>query len=107
MTSWSKFGMRWRGVDVAELIARARPRPQAGHVMAHSYGGYTTNLRLSDVLEHPALIAQDADEAPLEADHGGSARLLVPHLYLWKSAKWVNRLEPVSAAFRSPSRAAL
>jgi len=93
VTSWSKFGMRWRGVDVAELIARARPRPQAGHVMAHSYGGYTTNLRLSDVLEHPALIAQDADEAPLEADHGGSARLLVPHLYLWKSAKWVNRLE--------------
>jgi len=61
--------------------------------MAHSYGGYSTNLPLADVLEHPALIAHEAEGMPLEPDHGGPARLLVPHLYLWKSAKWVNRLE--------------
>jgi DMSO/TMAO reductase YedYZ molybdopterin-dependent catalytic subunit len=61
--------------------------------MAHCYGGYTTNLPLSDVLEHPAFIAHWADGAPLEPDHGGPARLLVPHLYLWKSAKWIRRLE--------------
>jgi DMSO/TMAO reductase YedYZ molybdopterin-dependent catalytic subunit len=61
--------------------------------MAHGYGGYTTNLPLSDVLEHPALIGHWVDGAPLEPDHGGPARLLVPHLYLWKSAKWIKRLE--------------
>jgi DMSO/TMAO reductase YedYZ molybdopterin-dependent catalytic subunit len=93
VTRWSKFGMSWRGVDVARLIERARPTPAATHLMAHSYGGYTTNMALEDVLEHPALIAHSADGAPLEPDHGGPARLLVPHLYLWKSAKWINRLE--------------
>jgi DMSO/TMAO reductase YedYZ molybdopterin-dependent catalytic subunit len=93
VTRWSKFGMDWRGVDVRRLIARAQPAASAGYLLAHSYGGYTTNLPLSDVMEHPALIAFEADGAPLEADHGGPARLLVPHLYLWKSAKWIQRLE--------------
>jgi DMSO/TMAO reductase YedYZ molybdopterin-dependent catalytic subunit len=60
-------------------------------------GGYTTNLPLADVLAHPAFIAHEADGEPLEADHGGPARLLVPHLYLWKSAKWINRLEILEA----------
>jgi DMSO/TMAO reductase YedYZ molybdopterin-dependent catalytic subunit len=93
VTRWSRFGMLWRGVDVRALIERARPRAQATHLLAHSYGGYTTNLPLSDVMEHPALIAHRADGEQLEADHGGPARLLVPHLYLWKSAKWIRRLE--------------
>jgi DMSO/TMAO reductase YedYZ molybdopterin-dependent catalytic subunit len=93
VTRWSKFGMHWRGVAVRTLIERAQPRPEASHLLAHCYGGYTTNLPLADVLKRPALIAHEADGAPLEPDHGGPARLLVPHLYLWKSAKWVNRLE--------------
>jgi DMSO/TMAO reductase YedYZ molybdopterin-dependent catalytic subunit len=93
VTRWSKFGMHWRGVSVAALLERARPAPQAGHLMAHCYGGYTTNLPLADVLQRPALIAYEVDGAPLEPDHGGPARLLVPHLYLWKSAKWISRLE--------------
>ncbi len=93
VTRWSKFGMRWRGASVRELIERAGPLPSAGHLLAHCHGGYTTNMPLSDVLEHPALIAHEADGAPLEPDHGGPARLLVPHLYLWKSAKWIRRLE--------------
>ena len=93
VTRWSKFGMDWRGVDVRALIKRARPADGASHLLAHCYGGYTTNLPLADVLERPALIAHEADGAPLEADHGGPARLLVAHLYLWKSAKWVQRLE--------------
>jgi DMSO/TMAO reductase YedYZ molybdopterin-dependent catalytic subunit len=93
VTRWSKFGMHWRGVSVADLLARAEPTPAASHLMAHCYGGYTTNMPLSDVTEHPAFIAHQADGAPLEGDHGGPARLLVPHLYLWKSAKWVSRLE--------------
>ena len=93
VTRWSKFDLDWRGVSVAELIKRAGPVPEATHLMAHCYGGYTTNLPLADVIEHPALIAHTADGAPLQADHGGPARLLVPHLYLWKSAKWISRLE--------------
>ena len=93
VTRWSKFGMQWRGADVRALIEQARPLPEATHLLAHCYGGYTTNMPLSDVLEHPALIAHEADGGPLEPDHGGPARLLVPHLYLWKSAKWVQRLE--------------
>jgi DMSO/TMAO reductase YedYZ molybdopterin-dependent catalytic subunit len=93
VTRWSKFGMDWRGVDVQALIERARPADGGSHLLAHCYGGYTTNLPLADVLEHPALIAYQADGQPLEADHGGPARLLVPHLYLWKSAKWIQRLE--------------
>ncbi len=97
VTRWSKFGMRWRGVAVRTLIERAGPTPQASHLLVHAYGGYTTNLPLSDVLEHPAFIAHEAEGAPLEADHGGPPRLLVPHLYLWKSAKWVSRLEVLDA----------
>jgi DMSO/TMAO reductase YedYZ molybdopterin-dependent catalytic subunit len=93
VTRWSKFGMPWRGVPVRQLLERAGLRPEASHVMAHSYDGYTTNLPLSDVLEHPALLAWEAEGEPLADEHGGPARLLVPHLYLWKSAKWIRRLE--------------
>jgi DMSO/TMAO reductase YedYZ molybdopterin-dependent catalytic subunit len=93
VTRWSKFGMTWTGVSVADLLQRADVRPEATHLLAHSYGGYTTNLPLSDVTEHPALIAHRADGEPLTAEHGGPVRLLVPHLYLWKSAKWIQRLE--------------
>jgi DMSO/TMAO reductase YedYZ molybdopterin-dependent catalytic subunit len=93
VTRWSRFGMSWRGVSVARLIARARPLPEAGFLLAESEGGYTTNLPLSDVLEHPALVAHRADGEPLAAEHGGPVRLLVPHLYLWKSAKWLTRLQ--------------
>jgi DMSO/TMAO reductase YedYZ molybdopterin-dependent catalytic subunit len=93
VTRWSKFDMSWRGVDVRTLVARARPTAQASHLLAHCYGGYTTNMPLSDVLQHPALIAHTVDGGPLQDDHGGPARLLVPHLYLWKSAKWIRRLE--------------
>ena len=93
VTRWSKFGMRWRGVSVATLLERAGIESGATHLLAHSYGGYTTNLPLSDVTEHPALIAHEADGDPLTREHGGPVRLLVPHLYLWKSAKWIKRLE--------------
>jgi DMSO/TMAO reductase YedYZ molybdopterin-dependent catalytic subunit len=97
VTRWSKFDMGWRGVSVGELIERADPTPAASHLMAHCYGGYTTNLPLSDVLAHPALIAYEIDGRPLAPDHGGPARLLVPHLYLWKSAKWIRRIELLEA----------
>jgi DMSO/TMAO reductase YedYZ molybdopterin-dependent catalytic subunit len=93
VTRWSQFGMRFRGVDVPALLAMAKPLPTATHLLAHSYDDYTTNMPLSDVLEHPALVAHSAEGRPLTVEHGGPARLVIPHLYLWKSAKWVNRLE--------------
>ncbi|MGH2910661.1 MAG: molybdopterin-dependent oxidoreductase [Solirubrobacteraceae bacterium] len=92
VTRWSRFGMRWRGVAVAPLLERAGLSAGAGFLLAESRTGYTTNLPLADVLDHPALVAFEADGAPLEPEHGSPMRLLVPHLYLWKSAKWLSRL---------------
>lgn len=93
VTRWSKFGTTWAGVRVADLLARARPRPGATHVLVHAHGGYTTNLPLDALTGDDALIAHTFDGRPLERDHGGPARLLVPRRYLWKSAKWVSAIE--------------
>ena len=90
VTSWSKFGTSWRGVSVDRLLDGVET--DAPYVMAGSYGGYTTNLPLEDLTGGKAWIAFEYDGQPLAAEHGGPARLLVPHLYLWKSAKWVNSL---------------
>ena len=91
VTRWSKLGTHWRGVSVDKLFADVESSYE--YVMAHSYGGYTTNLPLQDLLDGQAWIATEFEGEPLEPDHGGPARLLVPHLYFWKSAKWVRALE--------------
>ncbi len=90
VTKWSKLGTSWRGVPVSALLAGAQTG--ATHVMAYSYGNYTTNVPLPDLLDGKAWIAYQYDGAPLSPEHGGPARLLVPHLYLWKSAKWLREL---------------
>lgn len=89
VTTWSKFGMRFDGVSVDTLLAAAGPSPGATHVVAHSHSGYTTNLPLADVTGGRAWVVWGAQGAPLTREHGGPARLLVPHLYFWKSVKWV------------------
>ena len=89
VTSWSKFDMRWRGVSVDTLLAAARPLESASHVIAFSHTGYTTNFALADLSGAQAWVAWEVDGAPLSPEHGGPARLLVPHLYFWKSAKWI------------------
>jgi DMSO/TMAO reductase YedYZ molybdopterin-dependent catalytic subunit len=89
VTTWSRLGMTFDGVSVDTLLAAARPLPSATHVVAFSHTGYTTNLPLADVTDGKAWVAWDADGAALTAEHGGPARMLVPHLYFWKSAKWV------------------
>ena len=89
VTTWSKFDMHWRGVSLDTLFAIATPAPSTTHVLATSTTGYTTNLPLEDVTGGKAWIAFEADGVPLSGDHGGPARLLVPHLYFWKSAKFV------------------
>jgi DMSO/TMAO reductase YedYZ molybdopterin-dependent catalytic subunit len=93
VTTWSKFDMSWTGVSVDVLLAAAGPLPEASHVMVHSFTGYTTNVPLADLVGGRAWVAWEVDGEPLPVDHGGPARLLVPHLYFWKSAKWVSRLE--------------
>ncbi|MFI1524496.1 sulfite oxidase-like oxidoreductase [Kitasatospora cineracea] len=90
VTRWSKFDTRWRGVSLDTLLADAETA--ADFVIAHCHGGYTTNLPLEDVLDGQAWVVHAYDGFPLSPEHGGPARLLVPHLYLWKSAKWVRGL---------------
>jgi DMSO/TMAO reductase YedYZ molybdopterin-dependent catalytic subunit len=92
VTTWSKLGTSFTGVSVDELLDRVEIDTNATHVMAHSYGGYTTNLPLEDVRGGKAWIAFAWEGEALPRDHGGPARLLVPHLYFWKSAKWVSGL---------------
>jgi DMSO/TMAO reductase YedYZ molybdopterin-dependent catalytic subunit len=94
VTKWSKFGTNWRGVSLDVLFEDVETA--AGYALVHAYGGYTTNLPLADLLGGRAWLAHSYDGADLAAEHGGPVRLLVPHLYLWKSAKWVRgmRLMP-------------
>ena len=91
VTRWSKLGTSWRGVSLDTLFAEVDT--QYEYTMAHSYGGYTTNVPLADLLDGKAWVAHTFDGKDLEPEHGGPARLLVPHLYFWKSAKWVNGLQ--------------
>jgi DMSO/TMAO reductase YedYZ molybdopterin-dependent catalytic subunit len=87
VTKWSKLDTHWEGVSVDTLLAGVRLDSTARYVTAFSDGGYTTNLPLSDVVDGQAFIAFRYDGKPLAAEHGGPARLVVPHLYFWKSAK--------------------
>jgi DMSO/TMAO reductase YedYZ molybdopterin-dependent catalytic subunit len=91
VTKWSKLDTTWTGVSLDVLFDGVET--DATHVMAFSDGGYTTNLPLADVIGGKAWIATGYDNQPLAPEHGGPARLLVPHLYFWKSAKWVRGLE--------------
>jgi DMSO/TMAO reductase YedYZ molybdopterin-dependent catalytic subunit len=91
VTKWSKLGTHWRGVSLDTLLDGIATN--AGYVMARSYGGYTTNLPLPDLRGGKAWVAHQYEGQPLHPEHGGPARLLVPHLYFWKSAKWVTGLD--------------
>jgi DMSO/TMAO reductase YedYZ molybdopterin-dependent catalytic subunit len=91
VTKWSKLGTVWRGVSLDTLLAGVET--SAEYVLAFCDGGYTTNVPLEDLTGGKAWIAYEYGGEPLEPEHGGPARLLVPHLYFWKSAKWVRGLE--------------
>jgi DMSO/TMAO reductase YedYZ molybdopterin-dependent catalytic subunit len=93
VTTWSKFDVVFAGVSVDSLLETARPDSEAEFMIAHSSTGYTTNLPLADVTGGKAWVVWEYDGRPLTAEHGGPVRLLVPHLYFWKSAKWISRLE--------------
>jgi DMSO/TMAO reductase YedYZ molybdopterin-dependent catalytic subunit len=93
VTTWSKLGVTFSGVSVDALLHAARPLPSATHVLARSHTGYTTILPLAVVTAGRAGVVWEYEGRPLPVEHGGPARLLVPHLYFWKSAKWVSGLQ--------------
>ena len=94
VTKWSKFDTRWRGVRFRDVLAECGGAlPSATHILETAEHGYTTNLPLADVLGDDALVAFEFDGAPIEPVHGGPVRLVVPHLYFWKSAKWLRRID--------------
>lgn len=89
VTKWSKLDTHWEGVSVDTLLEQADVDPRAAYLTAFSVGGYTTNLPLADVTGGKAFVAYAYEGQPLPPEHGGPARLVVPHLYFWKSAKWI------------------
>jgi DMSO/TMAO reductase YedYZ molybdopterin-dependent catalytic subunit len=91
VTKWTKLDTTWVGVMLDDLLATG-DLGGARHLLAHSHGGYTTNVPLADVVEGRAMVAHTYAGLQLTPEHGGPARLLVPHLYFWKSAKWIDRL---------------
>ncbi|QIO99384.1 sulfite oxidase-like oxidoreductase [Bradyrhizobium symbiodeficiens] len=93
VTTWSRYDNEWDGLATRELLAACQPREDARFVTLHSHDGYTTNLALEDFAAEDALLAHSWSGQPLTEEHGGPVRLVVPHLYFWKSAKWLQSIE--------------
>jgi len=96
VTTWSRYDNEWQGVSTRDLLDAVIPKPEAQFVMLTSYDGYTTNLPLADFAAEDAILATHWEGQPITREHGGPLRLVVPHLYFWKSAKWLNRIEFVA-----------
>ncbi len=92
VTHWSKFDNDWTGVKFTDIMAKLKVKPDAKHVMLHSYGGYTTNVSLRELMDDDVIFAHQHNGKPLEKEHGWPLRMIVPKLYFWKSAKWVRGL---------------
>ncbi len=97
VTKWSKFDTTWTGVRVRDLLERAGVQRGATHVVEHAEYGYTTNLPLADITTDESIVAYSFEGEDIEPVHGGPVRIVVPHLYFWKSAKWVRTLEVTDA----------
>jgi DMSO/TMAO reductase YedYZ molybdopterin-dependent catalytic subunit len=95
VTQWSRYDNHWQGVSSHALLATVEPQEEARHVVFHSYDGYTTNVRLDQFAEAGVLLAHAWEGKPLAREHGGPVRVVIPSLYLWKSAKWIRRIELV------------
>jgi DMSO/TMAO reductase YedYZ molybdopterin-dependent catalytic subunit len=92
VTQWSRYDNRWRGVSARTLIELVRPKPEAAHVLFQSHDGYTTNVRLDQFDQPDVFLVHAWEGKPLDTPHGGPVRVLIPRLYLWKSAKWVRHI---------------
>jgi DMSO/TMAO reductase YedYZ molybdopterin-dependent catalytic subunit len=93
VTKWSKLNTPWRGVLIDDILAEAGLTSLPDYTLAHSFDGYSTNVPTADLIGGKAMVAMHYEGKPLTPEHGGPARLLVPHLYFWKSAKWINALQ--------------
>jgi len=93
VTRWSRFDNAWRGVAIRDLLALVKPSSDASHVLIHAEEGYTTNIPIDNLDRDNVILATHHDGLPLSADHGFPVRLIVPHLYGWKSAKWLRGME--------------
>jgi DMSO/TMAO reductase YedYZ molybdopterin-dependent catalytic subunit len=93
VTTWSRYDNNWEGVRTRDLLAATRPHPDVRYVVLHSHDNYTTNLALEDFAAEESLLAHSWSGQPLAREHGGPARMVVPHLYFWKSAKWIRDIE--------------
>jgi DMSO/TMAO reductase YedYZ molybdopterin-dependent catalytic subunit len=93
VTQWSRYDNHWKGVAATTLIALAMPRREAKHVILHARDGYTTNVRIEQFAEPDVLLVHRWEGQPIDRAHGGPVRLIIPSLYLWKSPKWLNRIE--------------
>lgn len=95
VTQWSRYDNHWTGVAARTVLDLARPLPDARHVVFHSHDGYTTNVRLDQFDQPDVFLVHRWEGQPIPRQHGGPVRVLIPRLYLWKSAKWINRIELV------------
>ena len=93
VTQWSRYDNKWKGVATRTLLDMAVPKPHAKFVIFHSHDGYTTNVRLDQFDQPDCYLVHEWEGKPIEREHGGPVRVLIPRLYLWKSAKWVRRIE--------------
>jgi DMSO/TMAO reductase YedYZ molybdopterin-dependent catalytic subunit len=93
VTTWSKYDNTWEGIPFSALLEQIKLKPEAKYAMLHSYGGYTTNVPLADLMREQVMFATKHDGEELTKEHGWPLRLVVPHLYFWKSAKWVGGIQ--------------
>ncbi len=93
VTQWSRYDNRWKGVAARTLIELCRPKDEARHIVFHSHDGYTTNVRLDQFDQPDVFLVHEWEGTPITRQHGGPVRVLIPRYYLWKSAKWVRRIE--------------
>ncbi len=97
VTTWSLYDNAWEGVATRDILAAVGPKPEARFAVLHGYDGYTTNLPLEDFAAEEAMLVYRRNGEALSVAHGGPVRAIVPHLYLWKSAKWLHRIELIGA----------
>ena len=93
VTTWSRYDNHWTGVSAKTILDLVQPKAEAKHIVFHAYDGYTTNVSLAAFSDPNVLLAYAWEGAPLPREHGGPVRVVIPDWYLWKSAKWVNRIE--------------
>lgn len=93
VTQWSRYDNHWKGVSARDLLAIVQPKPDANFVIFHAHDGYTTNIRLDQFDQPDVFLVHEWEGKPITRAHGGPVRMLVPRLYLWKSAKWLRRIQ--------------